>query len=105
MIPEKPKSIKSQIYLPKCNICGLKFLCEESLDRHKSKPHFGTTYSGKIGKYQCDFDGKFFAGKDDIYIHMRNVHCFIRKYKCEVCCFAFKRNDHLKKHKQFACKI
>ena len=81
MTTEKPKFIKSQIYLPKCNICGLKFLCKESLDRHKSKLHFKTTYSGKIGKYQCDFDGKFFSSKYKISCHMRDVHLSIRQYK------------------------
>ena len=99
-----------QIYLPKCIICGLKFLCEESLDRHKSKPHFGTTKSGKIGKYQCDFDGKFFSYRNNIHIHMKDVHLSIRQYKCEICSLTFKTKTYLKNHgtvhnKKFKCSI
>ncbi|KAL7013210.1 hypothetical protein ACKWTF_015265 [Chironomus riparius] len=107
---KKSISEEPQIYLPKCNICGLKFLCEESLDRHKSKPHFGTTYSGKIGKYQCDFDGKFFTEKSNIYEHMKEVHRKFGDYKCQICHSAFKTRRKLKCHenshdKKFKCLI
>lgn len=94
----KFESNKPQIFLPKCNNCGLKFLCEESLDRHKKSNHSGITTRGLIGQYQCDIDGKYFRTKKNIFKHIQDVHCSIRRYKCEICLFAFKTFRNLKKH-------
>jgi stress-induced morphogen len=98
-------SDESQILLPKCSFCGLKFLCEESLDRHKKSHNFGITERGLIGQYQCDIDGKYFKTRQDLHYHIRDVHCSVRRYKCEICSLAFKSVRNLKSHEETHSKI
>ncbi|CAG9811185.1 unnamed protein product [Chironomus riparius] len=72
----KLDSDEPQLFLPKCNYCGLKFLCQESLEKHKNMKHENhpkkkskqkkfdeNTKEVQIIKYSknyfcCDFDGK-----------------------------------------------
>ncbi|KAL7013212.1 hypothetical protein ACKWTF_015267 [Chironomus riparius] len=96
----KLDSDEPQLFLPKCNYCGLKFLCQESLENHKNMKHENhpkkkskqkkfdeKTKEVQIIKYSknyfcCDFDGKKFVFKRNLRSHMK-YH--LPANKCEFC--------------------
>jgi len=73
------ESDEPKLFLPKCNYCGLKFLCEESLERHKNSNNLCRTQQGfQIG----------------------DVHVTDRNFKCQLCPFAYTTKAHLKRHEE-----
>jgi len=64
---------------------------------------------GQVQQFECDFDGKFFKSKSDLYSHMRSHFSLV---ECQICHKKLKQfsiNAHLKNFhatdKNFQCKI
>ncbi|CAL8126494.1 unnamed protein product [Orchesella dallaii] len=62
--------------------------------------------------FSCDMCEATFVNVDDLHAHQATVHSDVRKYKCNYCCKAFKRKEHLTKHevlhtgeRKFGCRI
>lgn len=117
--------------LSKCKICGSLFILKWSLEAHMKTKHS----DGKIHNFVCDFDGKIFKNKQDLYRHMKThmptvkceicnaelkprsinqhlkeVHVVKREFQCDICQKYFKSHSALKMHKKnhnkrFKCEL
>jgi hypothetical protein len=88
-----------------CDLCGLRLKQKGSFIKHLKLNHKG----GKIGEFQCDYDGKMFTSKWKLSNHMMVCHCVASK--CKMCGSEVK---NMKQHKRYlhpvvritvACKI
>ncbi|XP_070497890.1 zinc finger protein 43-like [Chironomus tepperi] len=123
------KSCKKDNYI--CKFCGKKLSSERNLNQHMKNIH----PDGQIDQFECDFDGKIFKKKSELYIHMgchralvecqichkmlkylamnshlRNFHATDKKFQCKICDKRFKSKKYLWMHekthnKQFKCEI
>ncbi|XP_070497892.1 zinc finger protein 62 homolog [Chironomus tepperi] len=114
-----------------CGICNRRFFKKQSLEVHMKKKH----PDEQIEKFECDFDGKIFKTKKELYSHMgchfslikcqichkmlkynymkshlRNFHATDKKFQCKICDKQFKSKYYLNRHeklhnKQFKCEI
>ncbi|XP_070497897.1 zinc finger protein 429-like [Chironomus tepperi] len=88
-----------------CEICNGRFFKKQSLEVHMKKKH----PDGQIDQFECDFDGKIFKRKGELFQHMS---CHLPLVECQICHKMFKfrcMNSHLRSfhatEKQFQCKI
>lgn len=90
-----------------CDICGLRTFKKQHIEEHL-KRHF------KIKDYHCDQCPSAFTTGTELKIHIKNVHCEERPFKCEHkgCDSAFKQKENLKEHmlrhtqkKNFVCVV
>lgn len=90
-----------------CDICGLRTFKKQHIEEHL-KRHF------KIKDYHCDQCPSAFTTGTELKIHIKNVHCDERPFKCEHkgCDSAFKQKENLKEHmlrhtqkKNFVCVV
>jgi len=104
ILSSSENSNESQMFLPECKICGLKFLCEESLENHKKVKHTERKIPNKSGKnlanssqkcdqkaksviknskkFICDFDGKKFESKRSLNTH---ILTHLPAVRCKFC--------------------
>lgn len=90
-----------------CDICGLRTFKKQHIEEHL-KRHF------KIKDYHCDQCPSAFTTGTELKIHIKNVHCEDRPFKCDHkgCESAFKQKENLKEHmlrhtqkKNFVCVV
>lgn len=90
-----------------CDICGLRTFKKQHIEEHL-KRHF------KIKDYHCDQCPSAFTTGTELKIHIKNVHCEERPFKCDHkgCDSAFKQKENLKEHmlrhtqkKNFVCVV
>lgn len=76
-----------------CDICGLRTFKKQHIEEHL-KRHF------KIKDYHCDQCPSAFTTGTELKIHIKNVHCDERPFRCEHkgCDSAFKQKENLKEH-------
>jgi stress-induced morphogen len=113
-----------------CSICNLKF-SKNIINKHMKAKHT----NGQVMRFECDFDGKTFKTKGELYNHMgahlslvecgichkmlkynslnshrRNVHATAQDFQCKICSKSFKSAYYLKRHekrhnKEIQCEI
>ncbi|KAL7041678.1 hypothetical protein ACKWTF_000850 [Chironomus riparius] len=90
-----------------CDLCGLRTFKKQHIEEHL-KRHF------KIKDYHCDQCPSAFTTGTELKIHIKNVHCDDRPFKCDHkgCDSAFKQKENLKEHmlrhtqkKNFVCLV
>lgn len=90
-----------------CDMCGLRTFKKQHIEEHL-KRHF------KIKDYHCDQCPSAFTTGTELKIHIKNVHCDERPFKCDHkgCDSAFKQKENLKEHmlrhtqkKNFVCVV
>lgn len=98
------KKTHTEVY--ECTMCGLKFQRILGLQRHQIRSH-----STESKKYICDYCGKQFKLKSDIFVHISNAHS-IDRHICDVCGRTVKYlKCHMRKHLQkrdqnkFSCHL
>jgi KRAB domain-containing zinc finger protein len=113
-----------------CTVCNVK-ICTKFMKRHMRTKH----PDGQSNEFECDFDGKIFKTKSELYHHMgvhlplveciicrkmlkfnslyehrRNFHAIGREFQCKICSKSFKSAYYLKLHekrhnKEIQCEI
>jgi stress-induced morphogen len=113
-----------------CKFCEKEYSSKSNMLAHVRKIH---QYSGQNQQFECDFDGKVFRSKGELFGHMRThlplVECTIchkmlkrlclkphlrgfhvtdKKFQCKICSKHFKSKQSLRKHekthnKKFEC--
>lgn len=90
-----------------CDLCGLRTFKKQHIEEHL-KRHF------KIKDYHCDQCPSAFTTGTELKIHIKNVHCEDRPFRCDHkgCDSAFKQKENLKEHmlrhtqkKNFVCVV
>jgi len=75
----------------KCNLCGYLTTKTCKFKRHMNSRHFNV-------RYFCDKCDHSFSTQYHLLRHQRIIHDKIRAYKCNICSYAAKRSELLKKH-------
>ncbi|XP_035713917.1 zinc finger protein 708 isoform X1 [Folsomia candida] len=90
-----------------CDICGVKFVTEKSLQRHQQ------THSESYVGHKCEVCGHVFQSASVLKQHM-NKHSATKNFTCEICGAGFKYPSGLKVHRishepkaelPYVCKI
>ncbi|XP_034238234.1 gastrula zinc finger protein XlCGF49.1-like isoform X2 [Thrips palmi] len=76
----------------KCDVCGLVFRLNSSLQRHLCREHY--TYKA----FKCEECGKEFGHNSDLMHHKRSVHAKVRPFVCQICDERFTTNVVLMRH-------
>ncbi|XP_049885026.1 zinc finger protein 260-like isoform X2 [Pectinophora gossypiella] len=97
-----------------CNVCGLKFAYEISLNKHILRHHEGQSVSVSFleskpkekspddgsQQYQCEVCHRCFPKKESLAKHAK-THMPVEKcFECDICKRKFSRKDNLRSHKR-----
>ncbi|XP_058828377.1 zinc finger protein OZF-like [Topomyia yanbarensis] len=79
-----------------CDTCGLEFRSKESIERH-IKRHMGIN---PVERLQCHICSRWVAGKRNLKIHLRTVHCDKnQEFSCDICSQKYRNERSLSVHK------